>query len=123
MPHLEMLKLRLGKRIGKARAQDDQRPPQHRIHRIEDCRSRLMEPHAPVDGTSETITPRTINGILAQKNEDEEAEQAPEITRCKSQYKKCCIERHQSRDRNQESKQELVGGAGIFKALPRKLGV
>ena len=113
-----MLKLRLGKRIGKACAQDDQRPPQHRAKRIEECRSRLMEPHTPVDGMRETITPRAINGILAEKNEDKEAEQAPEITRCKSQYKKCHIERHQSRDRNQESKQELVGGAEYSKLSP-----
>ena len=80
-----------------------------------------MEPHAAIDGTSETITPRAINGILTEKKEGEEPKRAPEITRCKGQHKKCHIERYQSRDRNQESNQELVRGAAIFKAVACKL--
>src|SRR6516164_9053076 len=104
--HLEMLELRLGKRISKTRAQDDQRPPQYRGDRIEECRSGLMEPHTPIDGAGETVATRAINGIMTEKNDDEEAEQAPYITRCKRQQKKCHVERDQNRERNQEAEQE-----------------
>src|SRR3974377_2357470 len=105
--HLEMRERRLGKRIGKAHAQDDQRPPQYRADRIEECRPGLMEAHTPIDGAGETIATRERNGIMTEKNEGEEAEQAPYVTRCKRQQKECRVERHQNRERNQETEQKL----------------
>src|SRR5262249_48149326 len=122
MTHLEMLELSLGKWISEARAQDDQRPPQHRADRIAECRSSLMEAHPAIDGASETVATRTIKGILTEKNQDQKAERAPYTAKCKRHQKECRVKRHQNRERNQEAEQELVRGAGILKALARKLG-
>ena len=82
-----------------------------------------MEANATIDGASETVATRAIDSIVTEKSEDKEAEQAPYLAQRKRQQKKCRVERHQDRDRNQETEQKLARGAGILKAFARKLGV
>jgi hypothetical protein len=118
-----MLEPRLGKWISKAETHEDQRPPQHGTDGIAESRPGLMEANAAIDGATEAVATRAINGILTEKSQDREAEGAPYLAQRKRQQKKCRVKRHQDRDRNQETEQELARGAGILKAFVRNLGV
>src|SRR5271166_3902872 len=95
MAHFEMLEVRLGKWIGKAQAQHNQRPPEYGTDGKAPCRPVLMEAHAAIDGAGQTVTTRAIDGVLAEKGQHDEAERRPCLAESKGQKEKDGVQRHE----------------------------
>src|SRR5262249_11414093 len=76
-----------------------------------------------IDRAGQTIAPRAIYSVLAEQGQDQEADQARQLSEAEREQEECGIERNEDCDGNQEPDQELARGSGIFEALARELGV
>src|SRR2546421_10659765 len=114
---LEALKACLRPGVRKPERQRNHAPPEDRANRIAPGRTGLMKTDTAVDRTRQAIASRAVNGKLSEQREHHKRKEPGYLTEPAAperRQKKYDIDRHQQRDRNEETEQQLAHRADIF---------
>jgi hypothetical protein len=122
MAHFVALKRYLSPRKGQTDGDESQQVPETSAPGIGPTRSRHPKAHPAPYGSGRPITPRAEDRELGEGKEKQEERDAGEsfgafeLDADEEVHK---VDRHEDREREQETEQELLGGAGIFSRIAR----
>ena len=117
MAHLVAFERRSAPWQDQPEREDHQQAPQRRLQGIDPARAGHPEAHAAPYRTRQAVAPRAIDRELPEQIEEGDQGNAGErliVLGLETDQKIAEIDRHQDRERDQKSDQQLLAAAGIF---------